>query len=104
MSKGAKKAAPLAWIHPGEILREEFLVPMGVSVYQLAKALQVPLPRINDIVREKRSITAETAVRLAKYFGTSPQFWLNLQTQFDIRTAQKKLGKSLKAIKTREIA
>ena len=103
MSKPTKKTA-LAWIHPGEILREEFLVPMGVSVYQLAKALQVPLPRVNDIVREKRSITAETAVRLAKYFGTSPQFWLNLQTQFDIRTAQKKLGKSLKGIKTREIA
>ena len=97
------KPQKLAWIHPGEILREEFLVPMGLSAYQLAKAIQVPLPRVNDIVRERRSITAETAVRLAKYFGTTPQFWINLQTQFDIRTAQKKLGTSIRSIKTRTV-
>ena len=104
MAKGKARRQPLAWIHPGEILREEFLVPMGLTAYQLAKAIQVPLPRVNDIVREKRSITAETAVRFAKYFGTTPQFWINLQTQFDIRTAQKKLGKTINSIKARPAA
>ena len=75
-------------IHPGEVLREEFLVPLGVNAHALAMALKVPAPRINDIVRERRSITPDTALRLARYFGTTAQFWLNLQASYDLKIAQ----------------
>ena len=75
-------------IHPGEILREEFMMPLGLSAHALAVALRVAAPRINDIVREKRSITPDTALRLAMYFNSTPQFWLNLQTSYDLKTAQ----------------
>ena len=71
-------------IHPGEILREEFLQPMGMTAHALAMALQVPAPRINDIVRERQAITVDTALRLAKYFGTSAEFWTGLQADFDM--------------------
>ena len=71
-------------IHPGEILNEEFLEPMGISQYRLAKSLSVPPRRINKIVLGKRAITADTAIRLARYFGTSPQFWINLQGRYDL--------------------
>jgi addiction module HigA family antidote len=71
--------------HPGEILRTEFLEPMGVSVYQLAKALH--FPGIYEIVREERAISADVALRLGKYFGMTPQFWMNLQTEYDLRCA-----------------
>ena len=71
-------------IHPGEILREEFLKPVGMSVYELAKRLHVPAPRINDIVLERRGITADTAVRLSRFFGTTEQFWLNLQDAYEV--------------------
>ncbi len=71
-------------VHPGEILREEFLKPMGMSAYALAKRLHVPAPRVNDVVLERRGITADTAVRLARFFGTTEQFWLNLQSAYDI--------------------
>ena len=74
-------------IHPGEILREEFLVPLGLSAHALAQALRIPAPRINDVVRERRSITPDTALRLARYFGTTPQFWLNLQASYDLKIA-----------------
>jgi antitoxin HigA-1 len=74
-------------IHPGDILRTEFMDPMGLSAYRLAKELHVPLPRINDVVRGKRSISAETALRLGIYFGLPAQFWLNLQNDYDIRLA-----------------
>lgn len=75
----------LKWrVHPGEILREEFLKPTKMSVYELAKRLHVPPPRINDIVLEKRGITADTAIRLALFFGTTEQFWLNLQDAYEI--------------------
>jgi addiction module HigA family antidote len=74
-------------IHPGEILREEFLEPLGLSAYRLAKELHVPAPRINDILLGKRGITADTALRLGRYFNMTPQFWLNLQTEFDLRVA-----------------
>ncbi len=77
-------------IHPGEILREEFMKPLGLSSYRLAKELHLPIPRVNEIVREQRSITADTALRLARYFGTSPQVWMNLQSDYDLRTAEKK--------------
>ena len=79
-------------IHPGEILREEFLIPLGLSAHALAVALRVAAPRINDIVREKRSVTPDTALRLARYFNSTPQFWLNLQTSYDLKTAQLNSG------------
>ncbi len=75
-------------IHPGEILREEFLAPLEMSANALAMALHVPAPRINDIVRERRAITPDTALRLARYFDTSAQFWLNLQSAFDLKRAE----------------
>lgn len=81
--------AAAAWnIHPGEILREEFLKPMRMTPYALAKRLHVPVPRINDIVLEKRGITADTAIRLARFFGTSEEFWMNLQSGYDLRRAK----------------
>ena len=75
-------------VHPGECLREDFLIPLGMSVNALAKELHVPTPRINDIVRERRGITADTAMRLARYFDTTPQFWMALQSEYDLRVAQ----------------
>jgi addiction module HigA family antidote len=75
-------------IHPGEILEEEFLKPLGISQTQLAIDLRVPAPRINAIVHGKRAITAETALRLGAYFGMEPQFWLNLQSNYDLGVAQ----------------
>ena len=79
-------------IHPGEILREEFMMPLGLSAHALAVALRVAAPRINDIVRERRSVTPDTALRLARYFNSTPQFWLNLQTSYDLKTAQLESG------------
>ena len=76
-------------IHPGEILRTEFMDSMGLTSYWLAKELGVPVPRVHDIVRAKRSISANTPLRLGKYFGTSAQFWLNLQNRFDLAEACK---------------
>lgn len=81
MSISHKKLAP---VHPGEILMEEFLEPMGISQYKLAKNINVPPRRINEIVHGKRAITADTALRLAKFFDTSAQFWLNLQSHYDL--------------------
>lgn len=83
-------------IHPGEILREEFMVPLGLSASALAKALHINAPRINDIVRERRAITPDTAIRLARYFGTTAQFWLNLQTSFDLKRAELEDGKRIR--------
>jgi len=84
-------------IHPGEILREEFLVPLGMSAHALALALRVPAPRINDIVRERRAITPDTALRLARYFDTTAQFWLNLQMSFDLKQAEEEAGERIAA-------
>jgi addiction module HigA family antidote len=96
-----KNNGPAGWaVHPGEILREEFLEPMKISAYRLAVELRVSPPTVNDIVRERRGITPEMAVRLAKYFGNSEQFWLNLQDAFAVFHARKKYAKELKAIKT----
>ena len=75
-------------IHPGEILREEFLIPLDMTAHALALALKVPASRINDIALERRAITPDTALRLARYFGTTPDFWLNLQTAYDLRVAK----------------
>ena len=75
-------------VHPGETLREDFLKPLGLSANRLAMELRVAVTRINDIVRGKRAITADTALRLARYFGTTPQFWMNLQANYDLEMAQ----------------
>jgi addiction module HigA family antidote len=83
-------------VHPGEVLLEEFLKPMGLSQNRLAISISVPARRINEIVHEKRKITADTALRLARFFGTSPEFWLGLQSQHDIDVAADELGESLK--------
>jgi len=86
-------------IHPGEILREEYMLPLGLSSTALARALGVTPARINEIVREKRGISADTALRLARFFGTDVQSWLNLQQQYEISCAQDVLGTALTAIK-----
>ena len=88
----AKELAP---IHPGEILMEEFLKPLGISQYRLAKNISVPPRRINEIVHGRRSITADTALRLGRFFGLSPQFWLNLQTRYDLEVTEDALGHRL---------
>jgi addiction module HigA family antidote len=93
------KTTHSAWkVHPGEILREEFLKPMKLSAYALAKAIHVPAPRVNDIALEKRGITADTAVRLARFFGTSEQFWLGLQANYEISTIRTEQRKEIEQI------
>jgi addiction module HigA family antidote len=82
-------------IHPGEVLREEFLAPLKLSQYRLAKDTSVPPRRINEIVRGTRAITADTALRLARFFGTSERFWLNLQARYDLEVEKDRLGKRL---------
>src|SRR5437773_4507088 len=85
----AKRLPP---VHPGEVLAEEFLQPMGISQYRLAKDISVPPRRINEIVHGKRAVSADTALRLARYFGTSERFWLSLQAQFDLDVERDRLG------------
>jgi addiction module HigA family antidote len=85
--------------HPGKILREEFMEPIGLSAYALAKSLDVPLPRVNDIVREKRSISPEMAVLLSKYLGTSDGYWINLQAHYDLEMAKDRVAKHAARIK-----
>jgi len=82
-------------IHPGEILREEFLGPLKMSANALAMDLHVPAPRINDIVRERRAVTPDTALRLARYFGTTAQFWLNLQSAFALKQVEIDAGRKI---------
>ncbi len=84
-------AKPIEPIHPGEILSEEFLKPLNISQYRVAKDISVPARRINEIVHGKRSITADTALRLSRYFGLSERFWLNLQARYDLETEKEKL-------------
>jgi antitoxin HigA-1 len=88
----AKRLAP---VHPGEVLLEEFLEPMGLSQYRLAKDIHVPARRINAIVHGTRSVSADTALRLARYFGTSERFWLSLQAQFDLDTEYDRSGERI---------
>jgi addiction module HigA family antidote len=95
-----KIVAKLPPMHPGEMLREEFLRPMGLTAYRVAKACGVPRTRIERIVREELGITADTALRLAKVFGTSVGFWMNLQARYDVRIAERAIGTELKAIET----
>jgi len=89
---GRKRHPP---IHPGEILAEEFLDPLGISQYRLAKDTSVPPRRINEIVRGQRAISADTALRLSRYFGTSERFWFNLQARYDLETEKDRLGTRL---------
>ena len=88
----------LAPIHPGEVLMEEFIEPLGVTQHHVAVAVGVPPRRINEIVHGKRRITADTALRLARYFGTTDRFWLNLQTRYDLEVERDRLGPALEAI------
>jgi addiction module HigA family antidote len=81
-----------ALIHPGEILLTEFMQPLGLTAYRLAKDIHVPAPRVGDIVRGKRTISADTALRLGQYFGLPAQFWLNLQNEYDLRRAAESLA------------
>lgn len=93
----------LSPIHPGEILREDFLKPMGLSQSRLARALHVPIRRINEIVLGKRAVTADTALRLSRFFGTTARFWMNLQADYDLRTARlRAAGRIDREVRTKE--
>jgi len=81
----------IANIHPGEILQEEFLIPMGISAYKLSKSIGVQQTRISLIIKGERGITADTAMRLSKYFGTTPEFWMNLQREYDLRKVKSEI-------------
>lgn len=91
----SKMTTTLAPIHPGEILREEFLKPMGISINRLARDIAVPPGRISEIVNEKRGISADTALRLACFFGVSAELWLGLQAEYDLRIARQAIGKEI---------
>jgi len=82
-------------VHPGEVLREEFLIPMGMSAHSLSLKLCVSASRVNALVRERRGITTDTALRLARFFNTTPQFWLNLQTSFDLKQTESEVGEKI---------
>ena len=87
--RGVTSGQRLPAVHPGEILRDEFLIPMNITVYRLAKALKVSRPRLNDVVLARRAVTTDTALRLGRYFGTAPEFWINLQTRYDLDVAER---------------
>jgi addiction module HigA family antidote len=101
-----KSAIPPNAVHPGEILREEFMAPLGLTAYRLAKELRVGVPRINELIRERRAMTADTALRLARYFvGTTAQYWMTLQANFEIDVANANAKrKQLEKIKPRTTA
>jgi len=90
--------ARLRNIHPGEVLEEEFLKPLGISQYRLAKETEIPQTRISEIIKRRRGITPDTALRISKFFGTTPQFWLGLQTDYDLEEEKKRLRLTLKRI------
>jgi addiction module HigA family antidote len=87
-------------IHPGEILEEEFLKGFGISAYRLAKEINIPATRISQIIKGRRRITADTALRFSRYFGTTPEFWLNLQTEYDLRKEKKRIQRELQDMPT----
>ena len=98
----AKRLPP---VHPGEVLREEFMEPLGISINALARELHVPVSRISKIVNEARGISAETAIRLARYFGMSSEFWMNLQSRYDLQVAQRRgSGMIHREVRPRELA
>ena len=90
-------------IHPGEVLEEEFLIPLHLSAYRLAKETKMPQTRISEILKAKRGITADTALRLAKFFGTTPQFWLGLQNDYDLEESESSISKDLEDIHPAEL-
>lgn len=92
MGRNTKIMAP---VHPGETLREDFMTPLGLTANRLAIELRVPVTRVNDIARGKRAITADTALRLARYFGTTPHFWMNLQANYDLEVARDARGQEI---------
>ena len=96
--------AKLKNIHPGEVLSEEFLVPFNITAYKLAKDIEIPQTRVSEIIKGNRRITADTALRLSKYFGNSAKFWLGLQDDFDIEEQMSTKGSSLKSIKALKVA
>jgi addiction module HigA family antidote len=87
-------------VHPGEILRDEFLAPMGISVYALAHAIKVPRSRANDIVRGRRALSTDSAIRLGRYFGTTPEFWINLQARYDLDVADRTVRRKIEQVVT----
>ncbi|MCB1146815.1 MAG: HigA family addiction module antidote protein [Leptospiraceae bacterium] len=91
-------------IHPGEILREEFMIPLQITSYRLAKETNIQATRISQILHEKRSISPDTALRLSKFFGNSPDFWLGIQMEYELREQKSKIEKELNEIKTLDIA
>ena len=93
----------LAPLHPGEVLREEFMRPLDLSAYAVAKACRVPRTRIERIAREEIGITADTALRLAKFFGTSAEFWLGLQADYDVETTRSRIAGELAGIRARDL-
>ena len=99
----ARKRA-LQAIHPGEVLREEFMKPMGIKAYSLARDLQIERPRLERIVREEQGISADTALRLGKFFGTTPEFWMNLQARYELQCARRQLGARLNKIESHSAA
>ncbi len=92
--------APLPPMHPGEVLREEFLIPLNLSAYAVAKACGVPRTRIERIAAEKLGITGDTALRIGRFFGTTPEFWMNLQSRFEIETARRAIGDRIDTIQS----
>lgn len=93
--KKTRSKSKMPPVHPGEVLLEDFMKPLGLSQNRLAIALRVPLTRVADIVHERRNITADTAMRLGRYFDTSPRFWLNLQASYDLDLAEEKVGPAI---------
>jgi addiction module HigA family antidote len=98
------KRNPLSPVHPGEILREEFLGPLAMSRYALAAVLRVPRTRVERLVREETGVTPDTALRLGRYFGTTPEFWLGIQARYDVEMARQSLDDDIAAIKPRKTA
>ncbi len=99
MSKSQTTANGLPNIHPGEVLKEEFMIPMNVSAYRLAKELVIPQTRISEIIKGRRAITADTALRLSLFFGTSAEFWLNLQNSYDLEETKRNKAKEYEHIR-----
>jgi len=102
MAGRVKRKVPANAVHPGEILREEFMAPLELTSAELARHLRVSVPRVNDIVRHRRAITADTAMRLARYFGTSAKLWMGLQTEYELNLAA--ANREIAKIKPREAA
>ena len=96
-TNSAPRSGKMPPLHPGEMRREEFMRPLGISANALALALRVPVTRISEIVNERRSVTADTALRLARYFGMSAEFWMRLQAQYELETAQDELAAAIRA-------